>query len=314
MTAAGVELHSCVVCGGVLLPALRKDGFDLVSCTNCGMLMRRQLPARGELEEIYAPEYFEYRPENPADGYADYIGDAERHRETARRRLALIDRFAPLRGGLLDLGAAAGFFVDEATRAGWDAEGIDIAPHVVDWGRRELGAPLRVGDVSAVEGRGTYAVVTMWDYIEHSLDPAGELAKCNELLAPDGIIALSTGDLDSVAARLSRSRWHLLTPRHHNFFFSSRTLVRLLERSGFHVAWLGHPGSRYSLAHLAYKFDRGARTAVTAAAARRIAASRFGRYSLPVNLFDIVTVVARKVRRPVRSPAFPRVQKPGSES
>lgn len=261
--------------------------------------MRGRLPARDELEQIYAPEYFKHSEEVPVDGYADYLGDSERHRETARRRLSLIGRFAQSGGRLLDVGAAAGFFVDEAIRAGWDAEGIDIAPHVAEWGRRELDVPLRVGEVSGVEGRGTYTVVTMWDYIEHSLDPAGELATSNELLAPAGIVALSTGDLDSVAARLSRSRWHLLTPRHHNFFFSASTLVRLLERNGFEIAWLGHPGSRYSLAHLAYKFDRGARTAVTAAAARRIATSRLGHYSLRLNLLDIVTVVARKVRPPL---------------
>ena len=296
MSTIGAELRSCVVCGGALQPALRKDGFDLVSCVNCRMLMREKLPARDELEEIYAPEYFKYRAEDPVDGYADYLGDVERHRETARRRLSLIDRFVPSRGTLLDVGAAAGFFVDEAIQAGWDAKGIDIAPHMVEWGRRELGVPLQVGALSAVPGREAFTTVTMWDYLEHSLDPAGELARSHELLALDGILVLSTGDIDSVAARLSRTRWHLLTPRHHNFFFGTRTLVRLLERSGFDVAWLGHPGARYSLAHLAYKIDRGAKTAVTAAAARRIAASRLSRYSLPVNLFDIVTVVARKAR------------------
>jgi hypothetical protein len=263
------------------------------------MLMRRWLPAHEDLHEIYAPEYFTYRPEDPVDGYADYLGDAERHRQAARRRLSLIDRFVPSRGRLLDVGAAAGFFVDEAIHVDWEAEGIDIAAHVVEWGRRELDVPLRVGEISAVEDRGAYTVVTMWDYIEHSLDPAGDLASCNELLVPDGIVALSTGDLDSLAARITRSRWHLLTPRHHNFFFSARTLTRLLERSGFEIAWLGHPGARYSLAHLAYKFDRGARTASTAAVSRRIASSALGRYSLPLNLFDIITVVARKVRRPI---------------
>jgi SAM-dependent methyltransferase len=281
--------------------------------------MRGQLPAYEDLEEIYAPEYFEYRPEESTDGYADYLGDAERHRETAKRRLALIERFAASRGKLLDVGAAAGFFVDEAVRAGWDAEGIDIAPHMVEWGRRELGIPLRVGDISLVDERGAYEVVTMWDYIEHSLDPAGDLARSNELLAPSGIVALSTGDIDSVAARISGSRWHLLTPRHHNFFFGARTLPLLLGRSGFEVAWLGHPGSRYSVAQLAYKLDRMARTSPTAAAARGISNSRLGRYCLRVNLFDIVTVVARKVREPqmdgtgLTRPAT-TYQKPGSAS
>ena len=280
------ELRACVVCGGPLEHALLKDGYELVRCTSCGMLMRRTLPAPAELESIYAAGYFAHDPANPVDGYADYLADAERHRETARRRLGLIDRFVSGRGRLLDVGAAAGFFVAEATRAGWRAEGIDIAPQVVDWGRRELGVELRLGGLASLSDEGLGAV-TMWDYIEHSLDPAAELAKARQLLAPGGVVALSTGDLGSLAARLSRSRWHLLTPRHHNFFFSRTTLLDLLRRSGFVPAWVGHPGARYSLAHIAYK-------SLPNAVANRVAASRLGRRSLPVNLFDIVTVVARK--------------------
>jgi hypothetical protein len=281
------ELDACVVCGGDLVPARVQDGFELVSCTTCGMLMRRSLPEPADLPEIYAPEYYEYRPERPVRGYADYLGDAERHRETARRRLALLGRFAQHRGKLLDVGAAAGFFVDEARRAGWDAEGVDVAEHMVEWGRRELGAPLRAGDVDAVAGDGSFAVVTMWDYIEHALDPRSDLARAHELLAADGVLALSTGDLGSLVARASGSRWHLLTPRHHNFFFSKRTLVELLERTGFEALWLGHPGARYSLAHIAHK-------GLPRRVAHRLAASRVGRRSVPLNLFDIVTVVARR--------------------
>jgi SAM-dependent methyltransferase len=279
------ELQACVACGGAVEPAFTKDGFELVSCGACGLLMRRRLPGRDELEQIYSPEYFAFDADRPVDGYADYLGDAERHRETARRRLALLDRLVPKRGKLLDVGAAAGFFVDEARRAGWDAEGIDVAAHMVEWGQRELGARVRVGGIADVAG--TYAAVTMWDYIEHSLEPVADLAGANELLAPDGVVALSTGDRDSLAARISGKRWHLLTPRHHNFFFSARTLARLLQRCGFDVVWTGHPGARYSLEHLAYK-------AAPAAVAKRISGSRVGRVSLPVNLFDIVTVVARK--------------------
>ena len=119
--------------------------------------------------------------------------------------------------------------------AGWDAEGVDVAQHLVDWGRLELGVSLGVGGISSLEGGGTYSAITMWDYIEHSLDPAGELAKCKELLEPGGLVALSTGDRDSIVARLTRSRWHLLTPRHHNFFFSEQTLTVLLDRQGFEL-------------------------------------------------------------------------------
>jgi hypothetical protein len=242
--------------------------------------MRRYLPSHDQLDEIYAMDYFKLDAAHPVDGYVDYLGDAERHLETARRRLSLLARFAAP-GKLLDVGAAAGFFVHEAIRAGWNAEGVDVAEHLVEWGRRELEAPLRHGGIANVEGASAYSAITMWDYIEHSLDPSGELGKSAELLEPGGLVALSTGDLDSAVARLTKSRWHLLTPRHHNFFFSERTLARLLDSRGFDVVWSGHPGARYSLAHLTYKLGLGA-------------PAHLARYSLPVNLFDIVTVVARK--------------------
>jgi SAM-dependent methyltransferase len=298
MTNAAPESQQCVACGTVIDPiehyALRKDGFDLVACPKCRMLMRAALPTVSDLNDIYGPEYFAYAAENPVDGYADYFADAGSHREIARRRLAMIDRLSVVRGRLLDVGAAAGFFVDEARAAGWDAEGIDIAPQVVDWGRQKLGVPLRVAGISSVEEAGTFDAVTMWDYIEHSLDPAGEVQQANELLQRGGILAISTGDVDSAAARIFRSHWHLLTPRHHNFFFSLRTLSALLRRSGFEIAWSGHPGASYSIAHLVYKLDRGVRIGATASLARRVGTSRIGRYRIPLNLFDIVTVIARK--------------------
>jgi SAM-dependent methyltransferase len=283
----GTELRNCVVCGAPLRPAFAKDGFELVVCRDCGMLMRRFLPEPSDLPSIYGPEYYEHRPERAVRGYADYLGDAERHREIARRRLALLRRFSRRGGKLLDVGAAAGFFVAEAQAAGWDAEGIDVAEHMVEWGRSRLGVPLHACGISAIGGDGSYAAVTMWDYIEHALDPRGDLSRSYDLLSMGGFLALSTGDLDSLAARVSRSSWHLLTPRHHNYFFSRRTLERLLGETGFDVAWAGHPGARYSLAHIAHK-------SLPTPIAERLARAGFARASVSVNLFDIVTVIARK--------------------
>lgn len=258
------------------------------------MVMRAVLPSVAELDDIYDKTYFKSDPADLADGYADYLADAATHREAARRRLALLDRFSPSRGRLLDVGAAAGFFVSEAIKQGWEAEGVDVAQHMVDWGLRHLRVPLSVAGISSVPERNAFAAVTMWDYIEHSIDPAAEIECANELLVEGGLLAISTGDIGSTAARACGSRWHLLTPRHHNFFFDERTLPELLDRTGFDVEWRGHPGSHYSFAHLAYKLDRGARLRVTRGLSRKLEASRLGRHSLPLNLFDIMTVVARK--------------------
>ena len=126
------------------------------------------------------------------------------HRLSARRRLDLLEQLVS-RGQLLDVGAAAGFFVDEARKRGWDAAGIDVSEPMVEWGRRELDAPLERQLLADLAG-GAFDALTMWDYIEHALEPAADLRHARELLRPGGVLALSTGDAATLVARASGSR------------------------------------------------------------------------------------------------------------
>lgn len=269
--------------------AWRKDGFDVLRCPSCGLLFRRSVPDREELDELYGETYFGLGPEDDrGTGYADYLRDEELHRLNARARLQALERFrAP--GRLLDVGAAAGFFLDEARRRGWEVRGVDVSEPMSDWARERL--DLDVTTDVFEEGRleGSFDAVTMWDYIEHSVDPTAALEQAAALLEPGGVLALSTGDASSLAARISGSRWHLLVPA-HTFYFTRNTLTRYLDRAGFDVLEVGYPPSLYSVAHAAYKL----RTLADVAPLRALAASRAGSISLPLNLWDILTVHARR--------------------
>jgi SAM-dependent methyltransferase len=253
-------------------------------------LFRRDLPTQAEVDEIYGLEYFK----GGASGYLDYVADEDVHRSSARNRLDALERVVP-RGRLLDVGAAAGFFVDEALARGWDASGIDVSKPMVDWGTRTLSVALERATVAALRlPAGSLDAVTMWDYVEHSIDPASDLELVRELLRPGGVLALSTGDAATFVARVSGSRWHLLTPRHHNFFFTAATLSRLLTQSGFEVVSLDHRGSRYPLRYLVHKLRTLLPLRALDTLTGRLAQSRLGAVALPVNLWDIATVVARR--------------------
>jgi SAM-dependent methyltransferase len=285
---------TCNVCSadvGSDRVSLVKDGFELLRCPRCGLLFRAVLPAPRDLAALYSAEYFADEAHRTG-GYSDYIADGALHRSLARRRLQKLEATSDGRT-LLDVGAAAGFFVAEAGARGWDARGIDISPAMVAYATETLGAPVAYGGLESVS-EGAFDVVTMWDYIEHSLDPARDVSTAARLLNPGGLLALSTGDVSSLIARLSRARWHLLTPRHHNYFFSKRTIRLLLETRGFDVLHVAHPGARYSANHIVYKLEwmftgrRGSRVF------HRAAQSRLARANVPLNLFDIMTVIARR--------------------
>ena len=197
-------------------------------------------------------------------------------------------------GTLLDVGSAAGFFVSEASRAGWDARGIDISADMVSWGVERLGVDLVRTSLAEERSGRTESCITMWDYIEHSIDPRGDVERALARLRPGGLLALSTGDVGSLLARVSARRWHLLTPRHQSYFFSATTMCRLLTSVGLDVLSVDHPASAFPLRYLAHKGGLVLDVSVVRALSRRLAGSRAGSWVIPVNLWDVMTVIARR--------------------
>lgn len=289
---------SCPICSASVVRSrdLRwiKDGHDITRCRTCGTLFRADLPTREELDEIYSDAYFfSAAGDTRGQGYLDYLREEANHRATARRRLQLLEPYRSS-GRLLDVGCAAGFFADEASRHGWNAEGVELSATMADLATT-LGFSVHHGPFSCAElPAASFDVVTMWDYIEHSTDPVGDLRRASEVLRPGGAVALTTGDAASLVARLSGSRWHLLTPRHHNFFFTPATIEVALERAGLRVRSVAHPGARYTLAYLTHKLRTLADVPGMSAASARMASSRLGGISIPLNVFDGMTVLATK--------------------
>jgi 2-polyprenyl-3-methyl-5-hydroxy-6-metoxy-1,4-benzoquinol methylase len=294
------SLSRCILCSTQVDPrtalAWRKNGYDIVKCPSCGLVFRAELPDEQALGQIYDEGYFRDHP-NRADrhGYADYLRDAPLHRANARRRLRLLTTRMPKRGRLLDVGCAAGFFVDEAGRDGWESSGVDVSTAMVDWARSQLRVPVTQSTFAHAElAPALLDAITMWDYIEHSVDPRCDLTKASEHLRPGGILALSTGDIGTLSARLAGHRWHLLTPEHHNFFFEMMTLRRILDETGFEVIEARHRASLYSPAHVLYKLGTLGSVKAIRSAASRLGRSSLGSLGVPLNLYDIVTVVARR--------------------
>lgn len=283
---------------GELDLAWRKDGHDVVRCRSCGLLFRADLPSPHDLLTLYGSSYFRSGEcSEHGEGYADYLAEEDLHRLNARHRLRLLEGLV-LPGAVLDVGCAAGFFLDEARRRGWTVSGSELSPEMVSWAGDQLGLHGIVqGAFSEQEWeRESFDIVTMWDYIEHTLDPAAELSRAVELLRPGGVLALSTGDAGSLFARLSGGHWHLLTPRHHNYFFTRKALLLTLEEAGLTTLLARSLSARYSMRYLVHKLRTLSDLQPLRGLERRLSESRLGATSVPVNLGDIVTVVARAER------------------
>jgi SAM-dependent methyltransferase len=276
--------RACPACGRTTDHQLRFriNCCDILQCSNCGL--GRAETAGFDPATYYTGDYFSGRH---ADGYADYLGAEPVLRREFARSVDFIRRFRS-GGKLLELGCAYGFFLKEAARH-FEVAGIELAADAAEHGRRAgLNVLQGTADEATLRQIGPVDVIVLFDVIEHLPDPRETLALCRRQLNPGGIIVITTGDFGSLTARLTGTRWRLMTPPQHLWFFTRESMQRLASALDLAVEHLDHPWKLVPASLIAFQLRRmlGLRQPSGMASA--------GRIGLPVNLFDAMRIVLRK--------------------
>ena len=106
---------------------------------------------------------------------------------------------APSARTLLDVGCGTGLFLDMALHHGWRAVGIELSSSLADRAREEMRLDVRCGDFLDVPlPAESFDAITMWDFLEHVLDPAQVVEKARGLLKPSGYLVIFTIDTASL--------------------------------------------------------------------------------------------------------------------
>ena len=197
------------------------------------------------MAQVYGEEYF--RSEDPVGhGYEDYSQMASSHIRMARRKARIVRRYVTGGERLLDLGAAYGYFVRAAIREGFrQAQGLELSAYASRWARTNLGVPVHAGALETADlpAEG-FDAVTAWDVLEHTVNAREAMERIAGLLAPGGYFFLTVPDVGSLWALAMRNWWFGYNKDDHTYFFSRRTVRRLVEESG--LEWVGswtHPWS-----------------------------------------------------------------------
>lgn len=172
-------------------------------------------------------------------GYQDttdptYVSQAAGRILSFRQCLKSVEKYVT-GGNILDVGAAAGFFLKVAKGKGWKTFGIEPSKYLSQFGNENYGVNILQG---TIETTPTFEekmdVVTLWDVLEHTCDPTDVLNRCNRYLSPQGLIVINYPNIGNWMAKLAgRHYWFILSV--HLYYFTPKTIKKLLEKCGFEV-------------------------------------------------------------------------------
>jgi len=264
-----VPVPRCLLCGQagrVLYSALHDRLFStqgtwsIAQCdrAKCGLLWLDPMPAPEDVHRLYE-SYYTHAEERRRVRLLDRLFAAAKRGYVANHfgyQAGLLDRLLgvlpwlyPGRraeldfsvmwlsrqslGRLLDVGAGAGWLVEQLRSLGWDAEGLDFDPRAVERARGR-GLKLHQGGLLQQKFPGAiFDAVTMSHSIEHVHDPVGWLAEARRVLKPGGRLAIATPNTRSLLHRRFRQHWFPLDPPRHLHLFNRAALGSALRKAGF---------------------------------------------------------------------------------
>ncbi|MEX2554716.1 MAG: bifunctional glycosyltransferase/class I SAM-dependent methyltransferase [Actinomycetota bacterium] len=254
---------------------------DIVQCRRCRMVSA--VPTIGGEDII--------------EGYRRVVDEEYLIEEAGRRELfswiaGAMEGYVARGRKLLEVGSNMGVFLDVARQHGWEARGIEPSKWAVEQGVERFGVDLRQGTIEDLaDAPGSADSIVMLDVLEHLSDPLAALRRLRRVTDEEGMLVLSTVNVDGLHSRLRGRTWPWFI-RSHLHYFAPETLSEMLSRAGFRmVQWEVAPRS-FKLSYVAGRME--GQNEKVARAVRGLASVADPR--IPFGwLGDIVLVVARPV-------------------
>ncbi len=216
---------SCLICSSTDCHARHwVAGYTVYACIQCGFQFVFPTPEKAELAEYYSQQYAV-----PFERYA-------MHQERNTARIIDLERWQARRGHLLEIGASYGHSLAIAQQRGWHVRGVELSPEAAAYAQHVFGIDIWNGDtLDAPFTPQSFDAIMMWHVLEHTQNPKAQLQHVYALLKPGGVLGIRVPNSISMGARLAGRSWSWLCPPAHLWYFSPKTLTRLLRQLSFDI-------------------------------------------------------------------------------
>ena len=234
-----------------------KATLSVVVCRRCRLRYVNPRVNRQTLEAGYVETYY------PPDKVERIRTDSMEWLQMAERLAELEERHQE-KGRLLDVGCGIGTFLRLAREHGWDSQGLDPSKSGSAFARETYQLDVKRGDVfEAGFPSAHFDAITLYHVLEHVSELNPFLSELRRVLKPrTGTLVIEVPNGESLQSRLQKAEWPYVHPHDHLYYFSARSLPKLLQKHGFRDVRLGRPKRVSERRGLGFAFRQAATAAL----------------------------------------------------
>lgn len=217
-----------------------KQPLRVVCCPDCHLLFLSPRPGerlrKNLMKGIVPTDLQDY-----GKSLANYSAVNQNRSEMFQRRLNILERFSRKRGKLiiLDVGSSGGAFLKETNERGWSSFGIEPSSACFS-SKFELVRNVQAEAENIPFADDSFDIVHANHVFEHLANPHNAAQEVNRVLKPGGVLFLEVpNQLDNIMFLRDKlfnrvpQRKRAIRSIHHLFFFSKKTIIKLLKEAGF---------------------------------------------------------------------------------
>jgi len=219
------RLRKCVCGSNNYRLLFIKHGFRFLICNKCRFIYVNPVLKENILRDFYKKEDSWFKVlQNPVQAEMDNL--------KFRYGLDIIEEY--IRGkSLLDIGCGNCAFIEIARGRGWKCTGVEFNSKSLKLAKNK-GLTLVNQDIESAYFRGRkYDLITLWEVLEHIINPEKMLKKIHDLLNNNGYLFILVPNRDSLINRMLREKSNSFTGHCHINFFNAGILTTLLKKGGF---------------------------------------------------------------------------------
>ncbi|GAB4126941.1 MAG: methyltransferase domain-containing protein [Raineya sp.] len=229
--------------------------FNLQKCKSCGFVLTSPRPVANEMASYYQSEAY-ISHSYTQKGLINWLYHKVR-KIALRNKLALLEKYFPQKGKLLDNGCGRGAFVKFALDNGWRATGIEPDEKTRIFASQHTQSAI-LGSLAGLPTESKYQAITMWHVLEHIADLHEAIERMKAALVEKGLFFVALPNRESKDALYFKKYWAAYDVPRHLWHFSKKDVENLFAKHQLYIkAIYPMPFDAYYISMLSTKYQNG---------------------------------------------------------